>query len=261
MYGVDPSDALLVRIGDAGQLRQLTGGLVTEAGMLALARTRLVKLDVRVAGRLTGDGLAMLATLSTLRELSLGGAIIDEWPSGWPALEQLTLLDVELQARCAAGLGELPALRELRVYARRVESGALAAASRAPKLERITIWSSRTPLALEELGGPLASPSLQTLCVYDASVTAAGVAALAQLPSLTRLNLQSLAVADAALCALASVGMHELSLEDIPVGDAVLAALGSCPRLRQLRLIRSKVTPDGIAAFRAAHPGIALVEL
>jgi hypothetical protein len=261
MYGVDPGDALLARIGDAGQLRKLTAGFVTDAGMRALARTRLVKLDVRVTGRLTGAGLATLATVSTLRELRLSGPIVDPWPAGWPALERLTLLDVELQSRCAAGLGELPALRELRVYADRVESGALAAASRAPKLEQVTIWSCRTPLALEELGGPLASPTLQTLWVYDASVTAAGVGALAQLPSLTRLELQSLAVDDAAMCALASVGMHELSLEDIPVSDAVLAALSSCPRLRQLRLIRSKVTPDAIAAFRAAHPGIAILEL
>ncbi|MDB4955803.1 MAG: hypothetical protein JWO36_3372 [Myxococcales bacterium] len=261
MFGVDATDALLARIGNAGQLRKLTAKLVTDAGMFALACTPLVELQIGTAGQITGTGLAALAKLPTLHELQLTAPTIDQWPPGWPALERLTLLDLELSPRCAGGLGELSALRELRVHARRVEPGALAAAARAPKLERITIWCSHTPLALDELGGPDASTTLQTLCAYHASVTAAGIAALAQLPALSSLQLERVTpIDDAALHALATVGMRELQLEDIPVDDAGMAVLGNCPRLRRLRLIRTKVTVAGVTAFRKARPEIALID-
>jgi hypothetical protein len=261
MYGVDATDSLLARIGAAGCLRKLNAKVVTDTGMLALARTQLEKLEIGSAGQLTNPGLAALANMSTLRELHLNEPTIDQWPPGWPALESLTLLGVDFSPRCAAGLGKLASLRELRVYARCVEPGALTAAARAPKLDRITIWSSHTPLALDELGGPDASTTLQTLCAYDASVTAAGLAALAQLPALTRLQLARVTpIDDAALHALATVGMQELDLEDIPIDDDGLAVLGSCPRLRQLRLTRAKVTAAAVTAFRKARPEIALID-
>ncbi|HEX4454907.1 MAG TPA: DUF6714 family protein [Kofleriaceae bacterium] len=261
MYGVDATDPLLARIGDAGRLRKLTAKLVTDAGLLALARTPVVELDIGASAELTATGLAALAQVPTLRELGLHTPTVEDWPPGWPALEKLTLLDLALGATCAAGFGRLPALRELRVHARSVEAGALAAAARAPALEMITIWASHTPLVLEELGRA-PSPTLNTLRAYHAQVTAAGFAALAALPALTRLQLERVApVDDAAVRALATVRVRELELEDMPVDDAGLAVLGDCPQLRQLRLIRSKATAAGVAAFRKTHVHIALIDL
>jgi len=259
MFGVDASDSLLARIGDAGRLQKLTAKLVSDAGLVALARTPLVELDIGAAAQLTEHGLAALATLATLCELQLNTLTLERWPLGWPALQRLTLLDVALAPQLAAGLGRLPALCELRIYARRFEPDALAAAARAPTLERLTIWASHTPLALAELDG--SSPALRELDVSDASITTAGLAAVARLPALATLRLSKVTLLDlAALPVLATLRAPELVLEDVDVDDAGLAELGG-PHLRQLRLIRSKVTADGLAAFRAAHPTIALVDL
>jgi internalin A len=259
LFGVDATDTLLARIGDAGQLRELTVKSISDDGLVALARTPLGKLEVGSLANVTGTGLRALATVATLRELNLGGSIADRWPAGWPALATLTLLDLDLTATCAAGMGELASLRELRIYARWVEPGALGAAARAPCLERITIWCSRTELMLDELA---AAGPLQTLSVNDAAVTAAGLAALAHLPALTRLQLAGVTpLDDAALRALAGLNVRELELQDISIDDAGLAVLGACANLHSLRLIRSGASAAGLAAFRSAHPAITVIDL
>jgi hypothetical protein len=50
-------------------------------------------------------------------------------------------------------------------------------------------------------------------------------------------------------------------LDDTPVDGAALAALGACPGLQSIRLARTQTPAASIAAFRAAHPGIAVVEV
>ena len=65
----------------------------------------------------------------------------------------------------------------------------------------------------------------------------------------------------AALRALATLTVRELALRDIPIDDAGLTSLGASPHLRRVRLTRSRVTTAGLAAFRAAHPAIILVDL
>lgn len=246
MFGVAPSDELLARIGAAGTLRELTARTASDAGLQALARAPLAKLDLGSTDGITARGLAALAALPTLRELQLGGSLSD-WPRGWPALEQLTLLDLVLATPLAIGLGALPALRELRIYARSIEPGALAAIAGAPRLDRLTLWASKTPVALDELAGA----KLSSLHVHDAEVT--GLATLA-VPALA-LSSVVLDVAD-----LAASTVRELALEDVPLDDAQLAMLGAGP-LTALRLVRSGVSAAAIAAFRAAHPAIELVEL
>jgi hypothetical protein len=47
-----------------------------------------------------------------------------------------------------------------------------------------------------------------------------------------------------------------VNLVNTPATDRAFAALGQLPFLRKVYLYGTKVTPDGVAAFRRARPGV-----
>jgi hypothetical protein len=192
----------------------------------------------------TRAGLAALAGSGTLRELKLSKVELHEWPAGtgtgtdgWASLEQLTLLDVELVA-----LPVMPALRELRIYLRGIEPGALAAIAGMPQLERLTLWCTKHAIALEELAG---APALRELSLDQARVTAEGLASITA-EEVTLDRVEPLDVG-----ALARGGkIRTLDVRGMPLDDAGLLVLGEGGVLK-LRLRGTAVTDAGVAKLLA----------
>jgi hypothetical protein len=52
--------------------------------------------------------------------------------------------------------------------------------------------------------------------------------------------------------------LYPLTLERTGVTDAGLTALAAAPKRRRLTATGSKVTPEGVAKFRADHPAVAI---
>jgi hypothetical protein len=258
-FAVGVSTELLARIGRAGKIRRLEIKALDDDGLVALsAAATLAELEVSDASRVTDRGLAALAQVPALRSLTLGQLAASRWPAGFPALAALTLLDIDLRSSCADGLGRLPALAELRIFGARFEAGALAAVARLPRLHELTLHCSRlSDAVLAELAGA----RLISLSASFASADG-GLAVLARLTALTRLKLDGFTAFDAAqVAALArSPSLRELVMQDMPLTDDELAGLAACRALSSLRLASTKVTPHGLAAFRAAHPTITVID-
>jgi len=260
LYGVAAPDALLVRLGEAARLVKLVVQALGDEGLVVLASAPLVELNVSDAARVTEHGLAALGTIPTLRTLGLGGLGASRWPRGFPALDRLVLLGLELRAELATGITALTALSELRLFGGSCQPGALAALASTTAVRELTLWCARAGSSLPELAG---TASLTTLHVHSGNVTATDLAVVAELPSLTCLRLGDLrAFDDTALRALAlAPQLRELVLEDVALGDTGLEALATCRALRSLRIARTHTPRASLVAFRMAHPDLAIVEL
>jgi uncharacterized protein DUF6714/Leucine Rich Repeat (LRR) protein len=244
-------------LGAARRLTKLVVKSLDDAGLGALAGAPVKELDVSDADRVTEIGLAALGTVASLTSLQLGKLAAARWPAGFPALEQLVLLSTELGAGLASGIAALPVLSELRLFGGGCAPGALAALAASTCLRSLTLWLPRAPDSLAELAG---NTSLASLSLHTGAVTAAELDGLARLPALTTLQLSE--VRDLDVTQLVRVAqLRELVLEDLPVDDAGLAALAGCPHLRSIRIARTQTPAASLAAFRQAHPGVALVAL
>lgn len=278
MFGVVAPDGLLERLGAAGKLRELTCKSISETGAMALAgNPALVSLEVSEAGDLGGaasaaltggvassagasvTALEALARLPALRACKLGNLACTQWPPGWPALVELTLLSGELSAEAAAGLARLPALRELGCFGERLAAGALRQLARSSSLRKLDLWCEDLDDArLLELAGS----GIEQLGVHRARIGNAALAVVGELPALAELQLDGLALDDEAMRLLARAPrLRTLQLEAMPIGDAGLLHLAACPALRTLRLSGTKVTPAGIAALERAAPELELLDV
>jgi hypothetical protein len=238
----------------ARRLTRLTVHSLDDAALHALAGVPLVELDVSEAEHVTEAGLAALGTIASLASLKIG-KLVARWPAGFPALAKLVLLSTELRPERCAGLAALPALSELRLFGGGCEPGALAALAASTTLRSLTLWCPRAPGSLAELAG---NASLTSLRIHTGAVTAPELAGLAQLSALTALRLSDLIEFDASQLARLPQ-LCELVLDDTPLDDLGLAALAACPGLRSIRLARTQTPAASLAAFRTAHPDVALV--
>jgi Leucine-rich repeat (LRR) protein len=101
---------------------------------------------------------------------------------------------------------------------------------------------------------------LRSLDLSGSAITASGVKALAALPNLQRLSLWNVAtIDDAAAVSLETMRtLTTLDLSNTAIGDSTLARLGALPNLRRLFVNETKVTSEGLAAFRSKHPASAV---
>jgi hypothetical protein len=96
---------------------------------------------------------------------------------------------------------------------------------------------------------------LQNLDLSGSEITPAGLKQLESLQRLQRLTLwNSKALDDSAAGALTVFpNLAVLDLSYTPVGDGALPGLARLPKLRQLYLTDTKVTPDGLHSFQQQH--------
>jgi serine/threonine protein kinase len=115
----------------------------------------------------------------------------------------------------------------------------------------LTGFAEVPPVLLDELA---ALPKLHFLNLSGSSCKPTDAAAIARLP-LTHLLLGAASVDDAVAAELANCGtLQWLGLVGNPLTDKGLAELHRLKRLKSLTLEKTNVTPEGVAALRAALP-------
>lgn len=95
---------------------------------------------------------------------------------------------------------------------------------------------------------------LEHLDLYSTQVTDAGLVSLANLTSLQHLHLGGTHLRGSGLGALRGLRrLARLSVEHMRIGDAALAQI-DCPGLSKLVVFGTRVTPEGVRAFRLRFP-------
>jgi Leucine-rich repeat (LRR) protein len=249
LRGTDVTDTSLAYIAGLSNLKSLDISFtqITDVGLEHLASLAQLE-ELNLGGnKITGASLHVLKLLPKLRKLSFYG--IQRRNAGWCWAPVVTDFELETISR----LGGLEDLN--------VGSGVALGTPRPSDLGpadgeaecRIAGGTRVTDLGVTRL---TALKKLRALDLSGSAITAAGVKALAVLPNLQRLGLWNVkALDDAAAANLAAIQtLTSLDLSNTAVGDDTLLRLGTLPNLRRLYVNETKVTPEGLTAFRAQHP-------
>jgi internalin A len=249
LRGTDVTDTSLAYIAELSRLKSLDISFtqVTDVGLEHLASLAQLE-ELNLGGnKISGVGLHVLKLLPRLRSLSFYG--IQRRNAGWCWAPVVT--DLELDT--IALLGSLEELN--------VGFGVALGTPRPKDLGpadgeaecRIAGGTRITDLGVAKLAR---LKKLRRLDLSGSAITSAAVKTLAALPQLQRLSLwNATGVDDAAAPHWEALGtLTSLDLSDTPVGDATLARLSTLVNLRRLYVSETKVTPEGLTAFRTKHP-------
>ena len=267
------TDAAMAFLRGNRQLKTLNlrGTDVTDTSLAYIAElSRLKSLDISFT-QITDVGLEHLASLAQLEELNLGGNKI----SGaslhvlklLPKLKKLSFYGIQ---RRNAGWCWAPVVTDLELETISLLSGledlniGYGVALGAPRPTdlgpadgeaecRIAGGMRITDLGLARLSK---LEKLQHLDLSGSAITPNGLKALASLRDLRRLSLWNVKGIDdtAAPYLEAFANLTSLDLSNTSIGDDTLARLATLSDLRRLYVSETKVTPEGLAAFRDRHP-------
>ena len=274
---LDVTDAVLKELASLQRLHvlDLTGSTLTDAQLSQLtALKELQRLDVSQTD-LTGRGFGALAALSNLKRLDLGSsAITDALLAELPKLSQLEALWLWNGTRLSAGepaaLAQMTRLRHLALYyPNSFSDDWIATLSRLQSLESLELYFTDQEKVLTDVG--LAQfkrfPRLQSLYLYGAQISNAGLQALAEVKSLRQLDLNRTPspVTDQGMKTVATklnlegLGIHAAITDE---GLAPLAGMGSLTHLRvPANPARKAVTSDGLRRLASARPGLQINRL
>src|SRR6058998_1582643 len=249
LRGTDVTDTSLAYVAELSHLKSLDISFtqITDVGLEHLASLAQLE-ELNLGGnKISGASLHVLKLLPKLRKLSFYG--IQRRNAGWCWAPVVT--DLELET-----ISLLGGLEDLNIgYG--VALGAPRPTDLGPadgEAEcRIAGGMRITDLGLARLSK---LEKLQHLDVSGSAITSNGLKALANLRDLRRLSLWNVkGIDDAAAPYLESLGnLTSLDLSNTAVGDETLARLGKLSGLRRLYVGETKVTEEGLAGFRKAHP-------
>jgi hypothetical protein len=245
--GNNPGDADLDRVGRLAKLVTIQIGQsneITDAGLAHLAGLiYLENLSLR-GTKVTGPGLANLRSMTRLKTLSLSGLPLNDADlahiEGLTDLETLDLSGVPVTDVGLAHLQGLVKLQQLRLNGSRVTGPGLAHLKGMTRLKNLGLM--RTPLLDLSSLPPL--PGLQLLFLDGTQVEDSHLASLAKLPALETLGLNQTGITDAGLANLQGVkgSLKRLALSRTKVSDAAAPALLELENLTSLLLNDTKVT-------------------
>jgi internalin A len=249
LRGTDVTDTSLAYVAQLAHLKSLDISFtqITDVGLEHLASLAELE-ELNLGGnKISGAGLHVLKLLPKLRKLSFYG--IQRRNAGWcwaPVVTDLELDTIallggleDLNIGFGVGLG-VPRPDDLGPADGEAEC-------------RIAGGTRVTDLGLAKLA---ALKKLRRIDLSGSAITAAGLKTLAALPQLERLSLWNVkGIDDAAVAQLAMLpNLATLDLSDTAVTDEALARLAKLPNLRHLYVNDTKVTLDGVAAFRKQRP-------
>jgi cellulose synthase/poly-beta-1,6-N-acetylglucosamine synthase-like glycosyltransferase/Leucine-rich repeat (LRR) protein len=226
-----------------------------------LGLSQVVRLDLS-GTRVTDRGLVHLADMRGLRELNLQGTRVTgaglAHLSGLTRLQSLSLRDTPTSDTGLSHLAALTDLRELELGGTRVTDAGLDHLLRLPGLQYLDLYGTAvTDAGAERLSGLV---SLRYCYLSNTRLTDAGVAHLARLSDLEELGLDGTQLTDAGLAALRPLsGLRRLRVGRTQITDAAIDTLGGLPALADLDVRDTAVTPEALAAFRQAHPTVAVM--
>lgn len=232
----------------------------------------------RVSG--TAEGMAAIAALPELRELTLDRGLFGEAALEPLAKSRLVSLNlnqnIRLGARTPAIVAKIATLQRLDLTSTAV-GGNLAPLAAMPKLD--TLDASYTLVTRDDLAALGTAPALQQVTMNDvpsiddaglaglaasktlrsvafARTTAgdAGVGALLAVPTMRSLILTDLVLTDAVAAKAAKSQITNLDVSGSDLGDAGLAALADVATLTTVSTRNTRVTEAGIAAAKAKRP-------
>lgn len=249
LRGTDVTDTSLAYVAELSRLTSLDISFtqITDVGLEQLASlAQLAELNVG-GNKISGASLHVLKLLPKLRKLSFYG--IQRRNAGWCWAPVVT--DLELET-----ISLLGGLEDLNVG-----FGVALGAPRPTDLGpadgeaecRIAGGTRITDLGLAKL---TKLKKLQQLDLSGSAITASGLKTLASLQDLRRLSLWNVkGIDDAAAPYLEALGrLTSLDLSNTAVGDDTLARLAKLANLRRLYVSETRVTAEGVAAFRKHHP-------
>lgn len=259
MYGIRAvTDRGLVPLRNLHRLEVLRiyGSAVQGPGLACVeGMPRLKALDLADIP-LTDADLSHVAVLTALTELKLASAQVTDngmvYLKNARSLRELDLLRSPVTSAGLASLRGMNSLGILHLNATRVESlKPLEGLSGLYELEL-----ARTPI--DDTGmAPIAGFSeLRRLDLARTRVTDEGMRALSGLPLLNRLNLSHTAITDRGLQPLSRLpNLGTLDLTGTQVTDeGLMKILVTSKRLRGLTVKGTKVTAEGVSAYRKSHP-------
>lgn len=249
LRGTDVTDTSLAYVAELPRLQSLDISFtqITDVGLEHLASLAHLE-EVNLGGnKISGVGLHVLKLLPKLRKLSFYG--IQRRNAGWcwaPVVTDLELDTISL-------LGELEGLN--------IGFGVALGAARPTDLGpadgeaecRIAGGTRITDLGLTKLAK---LKKLRELDLSGSAITVSGLRALANLQDLRRLSLWNVrAIDDSAAPHFEALGnLTSLDLSNTAVGDETLLRLARLSNLRRLYVSETRVTPQGLTAFRKQHP-------
>ena len=203
--------------------------------------------------RITDEGLESLAGLRGLTHLQLRAANVEG--AGLRhlcALPRLETLDLEeANVRDLTHVGELPALKSLKLGNTTIDDAAMAALAGCSHLEFLSI--ANTNVGDAGIAHVKALPELRCLWARETQVGDDGVACLKELPELQILDLSNTRVGNEGLKALRLFPkLESLSIYGVAIGEAELRTLETLDRLKELRLDfpEQRTDPDKANAMR-----------
>jgi len=236
---------LIARLKHLEDLQINEPGLITDAGIRALASLPRLKTLSCSFGDVTPEGLASLAECRTLRRLSLSvGRMNDD---ALRAIGGLASLERFHLSGCGAATDE--GIKEL---------------ARLTRLKSLGLsWSNG--LTGKTFDALAALRELATLDLTGMGLSTEGTAAIARIPSLRRLKLYDAGVGDDHLRALAACKrLEDLSIyhdhrEPRSPTDAGVAALSSVRTLRRFTVTGAGVTAEAVGKLSASLGIVAYV--
>ena len=270
----------------------LSLSLITDAGMERLKPLENVtELNLFAVEHITDTAIAYIRGWRKLERLNLRGTDVTDTALAYitqiPSLRSLDVSYTQVTNNGLDYLSSLPKLEELVIGGNKVTGAGLRILKQLPALRSLSLngaqkrnsgtWTvSLTDLDLDALGG---LKGLQSLDLAGLKITDAGVARLKGLASLSVLDLSRTEVSASGLKSmevdrLQRLSLHRakrvddgiaewlgpadrlevLDLSETALGDAGLTRLATIKSLRQVFLRGSRVTAEGVAAFRTALP-------
>ncbi len=253
----------------------LRASWVTDSDLRELARLpNLERLDLSLT-RITDHGMQELKPAPGITELNLYYAelITDEGMAavkGWKKLKRLNLRGTKITDTTLEHISGIPTLEALDVGFAQVTDVGIDRLTSLPNLKELTLGGNKlTDVGLQALRQ---LPSLTYLDLsgmqrtdsglWSVSLTELGLDALLPLRELRVLRLDGLPVSARWIEKLKALPrLERITLQVCKrVGDDAMPVLAAWPSLRSVDLKGTGVTEKGLAALRAARPGVEIFQ-
>lgn len=277
------------KAGQSSLMVHFKGDKVTDAEIRLLVAVPDVSFVTLDSTAVTGEGIALLSQMKSLRGLGLqGDGVTDVILRRVAGLEQIDTLEIFDTRGTPLGWAELAAmkgLKRLHFVSRRVGDSSMGSVSKLRQVVHLNLSSSGvTDQGLAALAGM----GVERLFISPKAQTKVGLGhymkAIKSPPA--RLDLGEAPLSGADVEVLAGCGFEELilpraaktdlglkhylaalkkpiqsvSLLGWNVTDAGLKELHALPDLRQVGLIGTQVTRAGVAALKEKHPGLVSID-
>ena len=285
---IDRCWALIRNLARVEQIRAYRDWITPEAILVIGEHSELRQLELRQQD-LTAHDLAPLARLRSLEWLDLSETNIGDDAaaqlSSFPKLKILSLSKTRIGDKGAAEIARNRSLNWLRLDSTLVGNQSALEISKLKSLERLMLNNTKlTDVGLSHLAN---LPELQLLQIGGTQVTGSGFASFPADCKLTKINMRDCPVSDEGTLAIGrfrqlidvylgsaeptSVTMKSLGAVEWPnsleqvflhgsgLTDEGLMRFVDCPKLWQISIKGTQVTPAGARQFRATRPTVNVV--